>query len=307
MNTNWSLVHTGSVPGSVVQRTARRGLCVGSRARGASRCGRAFTLVELLVITLIVAFGVLMLVPALARTRVNSPAFQCLNNAKQLVMAWIMYADDNNGVLAPNSGYSSPAFGSPGPAWVAGYLDFSNDNTDNTNTLMLVDHNRYTNGAYLGPYVSSAAIFKCPADRSTAMEGGVQLPRVRSVSINGYLNTIDPGNRPGTHLILGARHNIRSPVNMFVTVDEHEGSINDGWFATDPDALYQVVDFPAFYHANAGGFSFADGHSEIHKWLDRRTMPIVPAGQLLTLNVNLGGDKDVLWIAQHSAGLTKYP
>lgn len=256
---------------------------------------------------LMVALGMLMLAPTLARTRISSPAFQCLNNAKQLVMAWIMYADDNHGVFAPNFDYSSKGFGPPGPAWVAGRLDFSNDNTDNTNILMLIDHNRYTNGAYLGPYVRSAAIFKCPADRSSAMEGGVRLPRARSVSINGYLNTTDAGNRWGTQRIIGALHNIRSPVNMFVTVDEREESIDNGWFATDPDTLYQLIDYPAAYHGNACGFSFADGHSEIHKWLNTNTMPVLRPGQLPTKNVNLGGDKDVLWIAQHSAGLTKYP
>ena len=94
---------------------------------------------------------------------------------------------------------------------------------------------------------------------------------------------------------------------MFVVLDEREDSINDGWFATDPDVQYQLVDYPASYHGNAGGLSFADGHSEIHKWTDARTMPVLVSGQLLPLNVNLPGDKDVLWLAQHAAGVPTYP
>ena len=94
---------------------------------------------------------------------------------------------------------------------------------------------------------------------------------------------------------------------MFVLLDEREDSINDGWYATDPDVLYQLVDYPASYHGSAGGFSFADGHSEIHKWMDSRTMPVLQQSQTLPLNVNLPGDKDVLWLAQHSAGQAAYP
>ncbi len=94
---------------------------------------------------------------------------------------------------------------------------------------------------------------------------------------------------------------------MFVTLDEREDSINDGWYATNPDVLYQLVDYPAAYHGNAAGFAFADGHSEVHRWRDPRTYPVLQPGQNLQLNVNLPGDKDVTWIAQRSAGLAIYP
>ena len=92
---------------------------------------------------------------------------------------------------------------------------------------------------------------------------------------------------------------------MFVFLDEHEQSINDGWFASDPTTKWQIVDFPASYHGSAAGFSFADGHSEIHRWHDPRTMP--PLNVPLSLNVNLNNDTDVLWLAQHAAGAAVYP
>ena len=100
---------------------------------------------------------------------------------------------------------------------------------------------------------------------------------------------------------------VTCPSMLFVFLDEREDSINDGWFASDPDTRWQLVDYPASYHCGAAGFSFADGHAEIHRWKDPRTMPVLKPGQLLPLNVNLPGDVDVLWMAQHAAGVLTYP
>jgi prepilin-type processing-associated H-X9-DG protein len=270
--------------------------------------GGAFTLVELLVVIGMVTLGALMLVPALARSRTNSPAFQCLNNARQIARGWIMYAEDNGGALAPNSDGTSAGKTLASPAWVAGWLDFSSS-TDNTNTLMLVDHDRYPYGAFLGVYVGkNATIFKCPGDHSTVLEGGVATPRARSISMNCYVG--NPSRTWTSHSrypLCNTVPMVLRPADMFVTLDEREDSINDGYFATAPDILYQVVDYPAAWHANSGGFSFADGHSEIHKWLDPRTRPVIASGFQLPLNVNLPGDKDVLWLAQHAAGVAVYP
>jgi prepilin-type processing-associated H-X9-DG protein len=91
-----------------------------------------------------------------------------------------------------------------------------------------------------------------------------------------------------------------TPAQVFVLVDEREDSINDGWFATDPDTPWQLVDYPAARHNGGAGFAFADSHSEIHKWKDKRTMPILVPGQLLPLNVNLPGDVDVQWLQEHA-------
>jgi len=101
--------------------------------------------------------------------------------------------------------------------------------------------------------------------------------------------------------------NIKMPSMMFVFVDEREDSINDGWFATDPDTRFRIVDYPASYHGNAAGFAFADGHSEIHRWVDGRTMPALREGMLLPLNIIIPNDVDVLWLAQHAAGVGAYP
>ena len=145
--------------------------------------------------------------------------------------------------------------------------------------------------------------------------GGVNMPRVRSVSMNCYVGdgrTWTPNGKYGIVTPTGSKPftkmtDIQWPVQLFVTLEEREDSINDGWYATDPDVVYQLVDYPAAYHGMATDFSFADGHSEIHKWVDGRTCPPLSSGSYLTLNQNMPGDRDILWLAQHSAGVQSYP
>ena len=92
------------------------------------------------------------------------------------------------------------------------------------------------------------------------------------------------------------------PSMTFVILDERWDSINDGYFVTqmdgypNPGTTY-IVDYPASYHCGACGFAFADGHSEIHKWRDPRTMPPLQTG--IQLNVPSPNNKDVLWMQQH--------
>ena len=275
--------------------------------RRAMPVNAAFTLVELLVVVAMIGLLAMMLVPTMARTKTNSSSFQCLNNLRQLGFAWKMYADDNNGGLVYNRDGSQVGKSLGNEAWVGGWLDYTSG-TDNTNTALLIDHNKYPYGAYLGPYVKTALVFKCPSDRSTApMAGGAQ-PRVRSISMNSYVGTYGRTWSPPSRYALCTNFaQIKLPADMFVFLDEREDSINNGLFYTDPDILYQIVKYPASYHNNAGGFSFADGHSEIHPWKDPRTMPVLRPGQVLTLNVSLPGDVDVLWLAQRGAGVVSYP
>jgi prepilin-type processing-associated H-X9-DG protein len=112
---------------------------------------------------------------------------------------------------------------------------------------------------------------------------------------------------PSKYQLCKKSSQILSPAMMFVFLDEREDSINDGWYASDPDTKWQIIDFPASYHGNAAGYSFADGHSEIHRFRDARTMPVLRQGQTMPLNVNISGDQDILWMAQRAAGVTSYP
>lgn len=129
----------------------------------------AFTLMELLVVIAMLALGLAMLSPAFARTRTNSPALQCMNNARQMAMGWIIYSGDNGGSLAPNSDGVNAGKTSTSPAWVADWLDFTSS-TDNTNTAMLVDHDST-------PSARSWACMSARAPPSSSVRGTTPLLR----------------------------------------------------------------------------------------------------------------------------------
>jgi len=276
----------------------------------------AFTLIELLVVIAIIAILAAMILPALARAKQKTQGIYCMNNTKQLTLAWTMYAGDNNDKLTPNSDGGACGQGPDTAAWVAGWLDFTGGQPNGaaTNVQMLVNHDLFPYGAYLGPYARNPQAFRCPADKSTTKIGNQQLPRTRSVSMNNYVGIsytrptgLWSGNMNAKYKNARTYAAIKSPVDMFVLLDEREDSINDGWYASDPETMWQIIDYPASYHGNAAGYSFADGHSEIHRFRDPRTMPVLTSGQLLPLNQNLPGDRDILWMAQHAAGVAAYP
>jgi prepilin-type N-terminal cleavage/methylation domain-containing protein/prepilin-type processing-associated H-X9-DG protein len=241
----------------------------------------AFTLIELLVVIAIIAILAGLLLPVLSKAKNKAQGIQCLSNMKQMALAWLMYPDDNDNRLCPNH---DGATTDPNINWIAGWLSFAQNNPDNTNSY-------YLRNGLLAPYCGKqTSIYKCPADKYQCIEGGGPMDRLRTISMNAfiqggayYAEAVSQGyppnqshwynsaKTPGT--VYSSYNRIQDLVkpntsDLFVFAEEHPDSINDGWMNVRSANGVYWEDMPATLHGQGSNFGYADGHSAFHKWVN---------------------------------------
>ena len=276
-----------------------------------------FTLIELLTVIAIIAVLAAILLPALARAKERGRAIVCLNNTRQLLVAWQIYAGDNDERLPYNLGMAGSSFRTD-LNWVNNVMTWDLS-SDNTNLATLTD-------ASLGSYVGgNTSVYRCPSDEalSSVQRAAGWTARIRSYSMNAMVG--DAGNFTTKGFNINnpdykqffMTTQIPQPSEIFVFLDEHPDSIDDGYFLnkspeddseysgaySDADSSAQWTDLPASYHNGATAFSFADGHSSLHRWQQSETIrPPLPNAANLPIPIpsnSAAALADFNWVMDH--------
>ena len=259
-------------------------------------------MIELLVVIAIITILAALLLPALALSKSEALRIQCVNNQREMIVAWSLYSGDNREALVLNGGDTSQ-ISTTAHLWVYG------GNHGDPPTLTNVQYLIGDHYALLAPVQPAAALYKCPADTSkwSVSDGGAKVLELRSFSMNSYMgaagaNLIQPLYQdPGYRVYMKyAQLAADSAANRFVFMDVNPASICTPGFGVDMSAE-TFIHFPSYLHRRRGVVSFADSHVESHKWLDPRTMVSAPAGdQFIPHGVFSPNNQDLVWITQRT-------
>jgi len=282
------------------------------------KTAKAFTLIELLVVVAIIAILIAVLIPALQAAKKQATMARCLTNHRSLTAGWIMYADENDGLLMCNGALYETA--SDRTPWVHRPKDIAGNNLASPAPETITDEDRFR-GIQLGtmwPYLKDVDVYHCPGDnrRSTRRP-----PRdcFRSYSISYAFGPLRAGDLTprGGYRYYTRMLEIRNPPLYYVFVEEeHNGSQygenEGGWHLPMSSGLNRLrnpgswafYDPLASYHIKASTFGFADGHAEKRKWMDKRTLDFIrvnaedPSAHS-GITVNSSDNEDLRWIIEH--------
>ncbi len=276
--------------------------------RGAPTHGSGFTLIELLVVIGIIAILASLILAGLAQAKEQTRTLRCLNNLKQLQLAWHVYAVDNQDYFPGNDalGWDTPK----DLTWAPGAMIFEvdpgspRDQQSTTNKALLLTR---LPGS-VGPYAGSAEIYHCPNDKTYIILGGVKVPRIRSYGANRFVGSVGGGqaldnSATNRYVFKTSQFTGLSPSDTFVLIDGHESSMGDSQFRppTFDDFALNIFGFnsaPGARHSRRGTMSFGDGHAEKHRWQEKSTL--LPIYRNTAYGFLVGPSKDVRWLAEHA-------
>ncbi|MFO1499098.1 MAG: type II secretion system protein [Verrucomicrobiota bacterium] len=270
----------------------------------------AFTLIELLVVIAIIAILASLLLPTLSKAKAQAQKAQCISNEKQLGLAWTLYAGDFSDFV-PRNGYIKDQASlnltlKYFKLWVVGAHHQAPEYF--TNQAALLDPNQ----AGFAAYIRTLGIYKCPADREKVKIGSREYPRVRNYSMNSYFGWVsplaaEPPSSAGPFQVEGWNDSNKvffdktgdlgslSPAGTFLFADMNPKSVCHSGFVVSSRWFYH---FPFAGHNRSGVLSYADGHVDAHRWIDRRT--VTPENDLGTHFSGVAENPDRQWLMDHA-------
>lgn len=267
------------------------------------RLSHGFTLVEMLVVIAIIGVLASLLLPGLAIAKESARRTKCANNLRQLAITWTVYSGDNAELFVPN-GHGTPETLGDHRLWVVGDTHRTPRAFTNESYLLNPRH------AAFATYIQSAAVYKCPSDRSTIEIDGRSSPKTRSYALNGYLGWQAPAFQ-ASFLSQAHRRYMESgdlgstsPSKLLQFIDTAPGNICHSAFiipiASTLKGLYYHL--PAAQHRGSGNLSFVDGHVDSQRWRDPVTSKLALERWLPDhLTLQYPNNQDLAWLQQHAS------